>query len=340
MKPLPVVASGNALEDRFGRRIGYLRISLTDRCNLRCQYCMPAEGVPWEDPQSLLDFDEIERVVQVLAPAGLRKVRLTGGEPLVRKGVPDLVARLARIPGIDEITLTTNGILLSRDAQSLWESGIRRVNISLDSLRPERFAAIARRNDFARAWNGFETALAVGFSPVKLNCVVMRGHNDDEIPDFSELTFRHPIHVRFLEYMPIGLVSPTEWRVRTVSNTEVVDVLKSNFPGIEALDDKPESTSRNFRLPGALGTVGVINPISHRFCDGCNRLRLTADGKLVPCLSDNFEYDLRTPLRRGASDAEILDHVHQALTHKPEQSDFEGRLGRGGSLRTMSQIGG
>ena len=340
MHHLPVAAPSDPLEDRFGRRVGYLRISLTDRCNLRCQYCMPEEGLPWEDPAAILSFDEIVRIAQVLAPAGLRKVRLTGGEPLVRKGVAELASRLGTIPGIDEVTLTTNAILLARDAEALWKAGIRRVNISLDSLRPERFARIARRDDFSRAWQGIQAALSTGFNPVKLNCVVMRGENDDEIEDFASLTLHRPIHVRFLEYMPIGMVSPAAWRLRTVSNAEVVENLRNRFPGMEALDDSPESTSRNFRLPGAQGTVGVINPISHRFCDGCNRLRLTADGKLVPCLSDNFEYDLRAPLRAGATDLELLRHIQAALSQKPMQSDFEGRLTRGGSLRTMSQIGG
>jgi cyclic pyranopterin phosphate synthase len=301
---------------------------------------MPEEGVPYEDPTGVLQWDEVERVVRVLATAGLRKVRLTGGEPLVRKNVPELVARLNAVPGIQEVTLTTNGILLSRDASALWAAGIRRVNISMDTLMPERFLQIARRPEFERAWLGLETALAIGFAPIKLNCVVMRGVNDDEITDFARLTLERPLSVRFLEYMPIGMVSPPEWRARYISNEEAVVILQASFPDIEALDDAPSSTSRNFRIPGAMGTVGFINPISHRFCEGCNRLRLSANGKLIPCLSDNYEYDLLTPLREGCTDAEILEHTRIALTHKPIQSDFEGRLHRGGSLRTMSQIGG
>ncbi|MBB6053848.1 cyclic pyranopterin phosphate synthase [Armatimonas rosea] len=301
---------------------------------------MPEEGVPYGDLDDVLTFEEIERVVRVLASAGLKKVRLTGGEPLVRKNTPELTARLAAIAGVHEVTLTTNGILLARDAQALWDAGIRRLNLSMDTLQPERFVKLARRAEFARAREGLETALACGFSPLKLNCVLMRGINDDEIEDFGRLTLERPLSVRFLEYMPIGQVSNAQWRAQYVPNDEVVARLRALWPNLEPLEDAPESTSRNFRIPGALGTVGVINPISHKFCEGCNRLRLTANGKLVPCLSDNFEYDLMGPLRTSCTDHELLEHVATALAHKPLQSDFEGRLVYGGSLRTMSQIGG
>lgn len=334
--PLPMTP----VTDGFGRRVEYLRISLTDRCNLRCVYCMPEEGVPYEDPANVLGFDEVARVVRVLAGAGLRKVRLTGGEPLVRKNVPDLAARLSATPGVREVTVTTNGILLSRDAEALWAAGVRRLNISMDTLRPERFVELARRPEFDRAWEGVETALRVGFHPIKLNCVVMRGMNDDEIADFARLTVERPLSVRFLEYMPIGMVTPPQWRARYMGNDEVLERIRAAYPDLQPLSDEAASTSRNFRIRGALGTVGVINPISHRFCDGCNRLRLTANGRLVPCLSDNYEYDLMTPLREGCSDADILEHTRAALSHKPQQSDFEGRLSRGGSLRIMAQIGG
>ena len=340
VRNLPLAEAPTVVEDRFGRRIRYLRISLTDRCNLRCVYCMPEEGMPWEDPAEVLSFDEIERFVRVLANAGLRKVRLTGGEPLVRKGIVDLVRRLRAVPGIEEVTLTTNGILLAGLADDLRSAGLRRVNVSLDSLQANRFARIARRDDFARAWSGIQSALHAGFDPVKINCVVMRGENDDEILDFARLSQSHGLSVRFLEYMPIGRVTPAMWRARYVSNAEVIDVLRGAWPDMEPVDEGASSTSRNFRLPDARGTVGVINPISHRFCEGCDRLRLTADGKLVPCLSDNHEHDVKGPMRSGIDDAELLDHVRVAVGAKPEQSDFEGRLARGGSFRTMSQIGG
>ena len=337
---MPVPQIPLPMSDNFGRRIEYLRVSLTDRCNLRCVYCMPEEGVPYENLDNVLSFDEIERVVRVLATAGLRKVRLTGGEPLVRKNVPQLAAHLTATPGIREVTLTTNGILLPRDAADLRRAGVSRVNISMDTLKPERFAEIARRPEYDRAHAGIESAIAHGFDPIKLNCVLMRGVNDDEIADFARLTIEQPLHVRFLEYMPIGMVTPPAWRARYVSNEEVLTRLTAEFGTLEPIESDAASTSRTFRIVGSLGTVGVINPISHRFCDGCNRLRLTANGRLVPCLSDNYEYDLMTPLRAGCSDADILQHVARALTHKPEQSDFEGRLGKGGSLRIMAQIGG
>jgi GTP 3',8-cyclase len=328
------------LLDRHGRTARDLRVSLTDRCNLRCVYCMPEEGVPFEGLDNVLSFDEIERVVRVLAGVGLKKVRLTGGEPLVRKNVPELAARINAVPGVRETTLTTNGILLPRDAQALWDAGIRRVNISMDTLKPERFAEIARRPEYARAYAGIEAALATGFSPIKLNCVVMRGVNDDELEAFAQQTIDQDLHVRFLEYMPIGMVTPPAWRARYVSNEEVLTRLTAAFGELEPIEFDAAATARTFRIRGARGTVGVINPISHRFCDGCNRLRLSANGKLIPCLSDNYEYDLMTPLREGCTDAEIIGHVRDALAHKPVQSDFEGRLSKGGSLRTMSQIGG
>ncbi len=338
---LPISPNQTDVTDSFGRRIEYLRVSLTDRCNLRCVYCMPEEGVPYEDLDNVLHYDEIERVVRVLAQAGLKKVRLTGGEPLVRKNVSHLAARLSAIPNMREVTLTTNGILLPREAEALYEAGIKRVNISMDTMRPDRFVEIARRPEYARAWDGVQAALRVGFDPIKLNCVVMKGVNDDEILDFAQMTIDQPLHVRFLEYMPIGMVSPPQWKARYVSNETVLETLRAAFPDLAPVPGELRaSTSRNFFIPGAKGTVGVINPISHKFCENCNRLRLTANGKLVPCLADNYEYDLMTPLRNGCSDSEILQHVRDALAHKPVQSDFEGRLYKGGSLRIMAQIGG
>ena len=299
---LPISPASNDVTDSFGRRIEYLRVSLTDRCNLRCVYCMPEEGVPYEDLDNVLHYDEIERVVRVLAQAGLKKVRLTGGEPLVRKNVSDLAARLSAMPGIREVTLTTNGILLPRDAEALYQSGIKRVNISMDTMRPDRFVEIARRPEYARAWDGVQAALRVGFDPIKLNCVVMKGVNDDEILDFAQMTVDQPLHVRFLEYMPIGMVSPPQWKARYVSNETVLETLRVAFPDLTPVPGELRaSTSRNFFIPGAKGTVGVINPISHKFCENCNRLRLTANGKLVPCLADNYEYDLMTTGSRASS---------------------------------------
>jgi cyclic pyranopterin phosphate synthase len=327
------------LIDPFGRAVQYLRISVTDRCNLRCTYCMPEDGVPYEDRDEVLTFEEILRLVTLLSRHGLQKVRLTGGEPLVRRELTTLVREIAALPAITDLGLTTNGVLLERHAQDLWDAGLRRINISLDTLRPDRFARIARFAKFDDAAAGLAAAEAVGFSPIKLNMVVMRGVNDDELADMAALTLDHAYDVRFLEYMPIGQVTPWQWKAQYVSNDEVLDTLRQRFE-LSPIETAETSTSRVFQIPGARGRVGVINPISHKFCAGCNRLRLTANGALVPCLSDNYEYDLKTPLRAGASDSELLDHIRAALAHKPQQSDFEGRVERGGSLRIMAQIGG
>jgi len=329
-----------SLLDPFGRAVQYLRISVTDRCNLRCTYCMPEGGLPYENLDNVLSDDEIMRLVSLLAGYGLHKVRITGGEPLVRRGVVSLVERIAALPAITDLGLTTNAVLLERDAQGLWDAGLRRLNISLDTLKPERFAKIARFAKFEQTQAGLDAATRIGFSPIKLNMVVMRGVNDDEIADLAALTLEHPYEVRFLEYMPIGQVTPWQWKAQYVSNDEVLDALRERYDMVPIETAAGSSTSRLFQIPGAKGRIGVINPISHKFCAGCNRLRLTANGALVPCLADNYEYDLMTPLRSGATDAELVEHVKAALAHKPQQSDFEGRAARGGSLRIMAQIGG
>ena len=327
------------LLDPFGRAIQYLRVSLTDRCNLRCTYCMPEGGVPYTAKEDTLTTDEILRLVTLLAQNGLQKVRLTGGEPLVRADVVDITRRIAALPAITDLGLTTNAVLLERHAQALWDAGLRRLNISLDTLQPERFAQIARFQKFSDAWQGLEAAVQIGFSPIKLNMVVMRGVNDDEVCQLAELAVHRPLHVRFLEYMPIGEVTPWDWKAQYVPNAEVLERLQARFT-LTPLETASSSTAQVFTMTGAQGTVGVINPISHKFCDGCNRLRLTANGSLVPCLSDNYEYPLMHALRSGATDGQLLAHVRAALLQKPKQSDFEGRAERGGSLRIMAQIGG
>jgi cyclic pyranopterin phosphate synthase len=334
-----MLAALPVLEDSFGRSIQYLRISVTDRCNLRCVYCMPEHGVPYESRADILTVGEILRLARLLAGYGLTKVRITGGEPLVRgREVVDLIREICVIPGISNVGLTTNAVLLADMADSLREAGLRRINISLDTLRPERFKAIARFAKFHDTQAGIDAAVRAGFE-IKLNMVVMRGINDDECADLADLTRTVPFQVRFLEYMPIGQVTPWEWRAKYVPNDEVLSLVASRFE-LEPIATDCTSTARRFRIPGAAGTIGVISPMSHRFCSGCNRLRLTANGALVPCLSDNFEYDLRAPLRNGATDAELVEHVRAALAKKPLQSDFEGRVERGGSARIMAQIGG
>lgn len=296
--------------------------------------------MPYEATDHILRVDEIVRIVRLLAEHGLTKVRITGGEPLVRVAdVLDLVSEFCAIPSLTDIGMTTNGILLKRHAEELKRRGLRRINISLDTLRRDRFERIARFDRFEQVMDGIDAAHTAGFSPIKLNMVVMKGENDDEIVDFARLTLDRPYHVRFLEYMPIGLVTPAQWRAKYFSNDAVMETLRNRFD-LEVLETDASSTARRVRIPGAAGCIEVISPISHRFCAGCNRLRLTANGALAPCLSDNYEYDLKTPLRSGASDDELLAHIREALAHKPRQSDFEGRIERGPTLRIMAQIGG
>jgi cyclic pyranopterin phosphate synthase len=301
---------------------------------------MPESSVPYEQPGEILTLDEIMRLVNLLTAHGLTKVRLTGGEPLVRsKDVIELIGRISKIKQISDLGLTTNAVLLAPLVHVLRDSGLERINISLDTLRRERFVKIARMDKFDDALAGLSAAEAVGFDPIKLNMVVMRGINDDEILDFARMTLSKDYQVRFLEYMPIGQVSHYEWRAKYVDIDEIMSIVCKVY-SIEEQGTCASSTSRVYKLKGGKGTIGVISPISHKFCEGCNRLRLTANGSLVPCLSDNFEYDLKAPLRNGETDAQILNHVKAALSSKPEQSDFEGRAYRGGSLRIMAQIGG
>ncbi len=324
--------------DPFGRRVEYLRISVTDKCNLRCVYCMPEEGLPWLKKDQLLTYEEIREIVRVMAPLGLRRIRLTGGEPLVRKDVPRLVGLLSSIPGIGEVSLTTNGVLLKELAGSLKAAGLTRVNISLDSFRPERVDALARRKGtFKRVLQGLESAEKAGLDPLKINVVLIRGKNDDEITDFSEATRDRPWHVRFIEIMP------------TSSNLELS--AKDFFSCQEALERLRElgelepvagpegnGPASYFRYPGAKGTVGVITPMSHNFCDGCNRLRLTADGQLRPCLFGDLQTNLRDPLRAGE---DLVPLIENTLRIKPERHDLVRGSDRGsGGLIALSQTGG
>lgn len=326
------------MQDGFGRRVEYLRISVTDKCNLRCVYCMPEEGLPWLNRQEILDFEEIAEIVRVMAGMGLRKIRLTGGEPLVRKNLPELVRLLAAIPGITDIALSTNAVLLAPLAAELRDAGVDRVNISLDSLRPDRADAIARRSGtLARILEGLEAAERVGFEPIKLNCVVMRGRNDDELEEFARRTLEHPWHVRFIELMPVGAnldLSANEYisayeildRIRTLGELEPVTGPRGNGP------------ATYFRYPGAPGTVGVITPMSHNYCDRCNRMRLTAAGELRPCLFGSLQTNLRDPLRRGEP---LEPLIRETLRIKPERHWLaQGSSSGSGGLVALSQVGG
>ena len=337
--------------DAFGRSVDYLRISVTDRCNLRCVYCMPAEGVAWKDRSEILTFEEIERFTVVAAATGISRIRLTGGEPLVRAGIADLVRRLRAVDGIESIALTTNGTLLPRLAGDLAAAGLDGINVSLVSLDPDVYARVTRGGKLAEALAGMEAALAAGIRWVKVNVVVVRSLEQDPV-SFAGLTMDRPIHVRFIEYMPLGggddCGGPGEsaggWtRAEQVPSDEILARLTAEgaaaglgrLAPVEA-DGAPagRGPAKYYRFEGAEGTIGFISPLSHSFCDQCNRLRLTADGKLRTCLFSDDELDVRKALRHG-TEAGLLTIIDAALAAKPESHNM-----RVGTLRRMSQIGG
>ncbi len=327
-----------ALLDRYQRPITYLRVSVTDRCNLRCQYCMPTEGIRLRRHEDILRYEEIVRVVGIAVGMGIRFVRLTGGEPLARKGLVKLVAMLRSIPGLEELTLTTNGTLLAAQAQALAQAGLDRINISLDTLHPERFRRITRLGELGDVLAGIKAAEEAGLVPLKLNTVVMRGLNDGEIVELARLTLEHPWHVRFIEPMPLGPDVPWE-EERCVLASEMQGRIEAALgPLSPAQGPVGHGPARSFRLENGLGTVGFITPWSEHFCPSCNRLRLTADGRLLSCLLSESEVDLRGPLRDGAGDAELRGLIERAAELKPMGHHLE-ELG-GPQGRTMSEIGG
>lgn len=324
-----------ALRDQFGRSIEYLRISVTDRCNFRCLYCMPLEGMQWLPKHDVLSYEEIAEIVRQLAPLGLRRLRITGGEPTIRPQLATLVRMLREVPEIEDIALSTNGVKLAELAAPLREAGLDRVNMSADSLRAERVVAIARRDLHFDPVAALSAAEAAGLGPLKINMVVMRGVNDDEVADFARLTIDHPWHVRFIELMPVGELRDLTWE-HVVPSDEVLERLA----GLGALtpDAGPErgnGPARYFRLPAARGTVGVITPMTHTYCASCNRVRLTADGRLRTCLFGDHEVKLRDALRAG----EPLEPLfRKALAEKPREHQLL-QL-RVGGLRALSQVGG
>ena len=324
--------------DGFGRRIEYLRVSVTDKCNLRCVYCMPEEGLPWLRRDQLLTYEEITRIVRAMAPLGLRRVRITGGEPLVRRDVAALAGMIARVPGIDDLALSTNGVLLDEHADALKAAGVRRLNISLDSLRPERVDALARRpGTAARVMAGLDAAERAGFEPIKLNVVLMRGANDDEIADFAALTRERPWHVRFIELMPTGANLALSANA-FVSCTEALERLRGIAELKPVAGPPGNGPATYYRFPGARGTVGVITPMSHDYCERCNRMRLTADGQLRPCLFGHLQTDLRNPLRRAD---DLVPLIEETLRVKPERHRLvQGSDVGSGGLVALSQTGG
>jgi cyclic pyranopterin phosphate synthase len=326
--------------DPFGRSITYLRISLTDRCNLRCVYCMPQEGIQWQAREDQLSVEEIVRVVEAAAQGGVRRIRLTGGEPLVHPHIVEIVRQIASIPYIEEVSLTTNAMLLERLAHPLARAGLSRVNVSLDTLHPERFMRITRGGDIQRVWSGLAAAERARLAPLKLNTVIVRGLNDDELPALARLTLKNDWHFRFIEVMPIGntqawgenfpapdsrYVSVQDMRTRLASfNLQPVTGPRGNGP------------ARTFRIPGGLGTVGFISPLGEHFCENCNRLRLTSDGKLRSCLAAQHEVSLRDAVR---NDQPLEGLFQKAISRKPRHHNMLAAL-PAESQRGMSQIGG
>ena len=334
------------MKDSHGRVIDYLRISLTDRCNFRCIYCMPEDGVCAMSHDEILRIEEIEAIARVATRIGIKSVRLTGGEPLVRKGVVDLVRSLHDMPEIENISMTTNGVLLPQMADDLKKAGLSRVNISLDTLDPEQFKFITRVGKIESTLQGIDAALEAGFNPVKINAVTVRSLNQDYLA-FAKLSIDRPLHVRFIEYMPVGESTGSDgtgWGKKdVVPSEELLEIIneRARAEGLPELvsagsDDKPIGwgPARYFEFPNAMGTVGFISPLSRHFCSECNRLRLTADGKLRPCLFSDREIDVRTALREGGEDA-VYKCFLEALDLKPDEHHD-----KVGTERNMSQIGG
>lgn len=341
------------LIDQFSRTITYLRLSLTDRCNLRCMYCMPKEDQERDDQvktgrflnhSELLTYEELLRVVRLAVSQGMNKLRLTGGEPLVRKGILEFIEELFLIPGLGEVRLTTNGVLLGEYAERLYSAGIRHLNISLDTLVPGKFLRITGKDSFSKVWAGIEEAKRIGFK-IKINVVAMRGVNDDEFLDFARLAVENPLQIRFIEFMPVGDKS-TWQRDQFISSEEIKDTIKKLgvlTPFEKSHGDGPARMYEIETFAGEKGAVGFISPISHHFCDQCNRLRLTSEGKLRACLLNDRETDLKILLRGGASDEKLIASIRQTIMDKPqghtlhEQSEARQRLSCSGQ---MSRIGG
>lgn len=312
------------MRDRHARNITYLRLSVTDLCSLRCRYCMPAEGVPKRDHADICSVEELLEITAAAVDCGVRKVRLTGGEPLVRRGLLDICRGVSALPGVKELCLTTNGLALPQLAKPLKEAGVDRLNISLDTLRPDRYAYITRVGRLEEVFQGLKAAAEAGFFHTKLNVVLMKGFNDDEIPDFIDISCRYPVEVRFIELMPIGEGKNGRFLP--------ADAVLEAHPGLLPLEGS--GVARRYRSPGGRGTVGLIEPMSHRFCGDCDRIRVTADGKLKPCLHSNQEIPLR-----GLHGEALRQAIRDGVAAKPERH-YMTETGSSGADRNMNQIGG
>jgi GTP 3',8-cyclase len=327
-------------KDQFGREIDYLRISLIDHCNLRCIYCMPLTGLAFAPPPELLTASEIDLVGRAAVSAGFRRVRLTGGEPTLRADLVEVVARLASIPGMDDITMTTNGILLPTLAAPLRAAGLRRVNIHIDTLNPERVRQIMRWNDLSRVWQGIAAAEEARLTPIKLNTVVVRGHNEEDVVEIAALTRDRDWHVRFIELMPLGAdEAAVTARQCYVSNRSTRERIERALGPLDAIPSQnPSDESKNYRLRGARGIVGFISPVSEPYCGSCNRMRLTADGRFHLCLLRDDELDVKRAIRSGGGIEEVREILLRAVAAKPVGHEL--RRGRSTERRDMYQLGG
>ncbi len=334
----PTAERSESLRDAHGRAISDLRVSVTDRCNFRCQYCMPAEGLPWLEREEILRFEEIERIVRLLVSLGITDVRLTGGEPLVRREFPTLVSMLSAIDGLADLSLTTNGYLLERDAAALVDAGIDRVNVSIDSLARDRFFHITRRDSLPRVLRGLEAIAAFPeVRPIKVNAIAMRDFTEDEVLRFCEFARTTDYQVRFIEFMPLD--ADRAWTPDAVlTGSEIRAIIESRYR-LDELARERSATARVFRFADGEGEIGFINPVSEPFCADCNRIRLTSDGKLRTCLFSRHETDLRGPLRDGADDRELEAIVRDAVWRK-ELKHHVNEPGFRPPPRTMSRIGG
>lgn len=325
------------LIDKYNRCLNYLRISITDRCNLRCIYCVPNDKNPNLPHKEILRYEEILRLVRIGVRLGISKVRVTGGEPLVRKGVYDFLSQLTQIDGLSDVSLTTNGVLLKDNIKKIRSAGIKRINVSMDTLSRKKYHEITGHDMFDQVWEGIESAQNMGFDPIKINVVALNGINDDELIDIAGLSFSYPFHIRFIEYMPIGASRMNIGKQLLAPEIKKrVNVLGKLIPVKNGINDGP---ARRYKFKGAKGEIGFIHAISKHFCNECNRLRLTASGKLRPCLLSDSEEDLKGPLRRGCLDSELADVFLRAVSHKPVDhniaSDQPGKV-----AGQMSAIGG
>ena len=327
-----------SLIDKYNRHLNYLRISITDRCNLQCLYCMPHDGLAKLRHEDILTYEEILRLATIAVSLGVNKIRLTGGEPLIRKGLFQLLPTLVSLPGLKDISMTTNGIYLKENLDKIKSAGIKRLNISLDTLRRERYRKITGYDGFEKVWDGIRSAEKLGFNPIKINMVVMQGINDDEIVDFARLSLDHPYHIRFIEYMPSGFADQ-DTQLHHVPNSAVKEKIIRLGKLVQVLNTEIDGPTDRFRLEGAPGEIGFISPLTHHFCQVCNRLRLTASGHLRPCLLSDQEVDLKTPMRAGASDNDLARIFLKVAENKPRAHRLVSE--HCGSLSgQMSAIGG